>query len=48
VFHPFVRLPYLIGRSASLDMPYHASTSRIKTLFRERVRRVMLDREILI
>jgi hypothetical protein len=47
-FLPFVTLPYLIGRSASLDAPYHGAGIRIKTFLRQRVRRVVMDREILI
>ena len=47
-FRPFEELPYVIGRSASLDASYHGRGVRIKGLLRQRVRRMMMDREILI
>jgi len=47
-FRPFVTLPYLIGRSASLDTSYDSGSIRLKTFLRQRVRRVMMDREILL
>lgn len=47
-FRPFETLPYLIGRSASLDSSYSGATIRLKTFLRQRVRRVTMDREILI
>lgn len=47
-FFPFVRLPYLRGRSASLDASYHGGGIRLKTFLRQRVRRVMMEREILL
>jgi hypothetical protein len=48
VFRPFETLPYIIGRSASLDASYHGPSIRLKTLVRQRVRRLTMDREILI
>jgi hypothetical protein len=47
-FRPFETLPYIIGRSASLDASYHGASIRLKTLLRQRVRRMAMDREILI
>jgi hypothetical protein len=47
-FRPFVTLPYLLGRSASLDASYHGAGIRLKTFLRQRVRQVVMDREILI
>jgi len=47
-FRPFETLPYIVGRSASLDASYHGGPVRIKGFLRERVRRMMMDREILI
>lgn len=47
-FRPFEVLPYVVGRSASLDAAYDGRRARIKGFLRERVRRMMLDREILI
>jgi hypothetical protein len=48
VFRPFKTLPYIIGRSASLDASYHGRGIRIKTLLRQQMRRMVMDREILI
>jgi hypothetical protein len=47
-FRPFETLPYIIGRSASLDSSYHGLSIRLKTLMRQRVRRMTMEREILI
>jgi hypothetical protein len=47
-FRPFETLPYIVGRSASLDASYHGRAVRIKGFLRERVRRMVMDREILI
>jgi hypothetical protein len=47
-FLPFRRLPYFIGRSASIDAPYHGAQVRVKGYLRERVRQIVLDRQILI
>jgi hypothetical protein len=47
-FCPFATLPYLIGRSGSLDSSYSGAGIRLKTFLRQRVRRVAMDREILI
>jgi hypothetical protein len=48
VFRPFETLPYVIGHSASLGTSYHGRNVRIKGLLRQRVRRIVMDREILI
>lgn len=47
-FRPFETLPYVIGRSASLDASYHGRGVRLKTALRQQVRRVVMDREILL
>ena len=47
-FRPFEALPYFIGRSASLDMSYHGRSIRLKWLLRQRLRRLVMDREVLI
>jgi hypothetical protein len=47
-FRPFPTLPYVAGQSASLGTTYDGAGTRLKTLLRERVRRVMVEREILI
>jgi hypothetical protein len=47
-FRPFKTLPYVVGRSASLDASYHGGSVRVKTFLRQQVRRVVMDREILI
>jgi hypothetical protein len=47
-FRPFETLPYVVGHSASLGTRYHGRGVRIKGLLRQRVRRVVMDREILI
>lgn len=47
-FRRFEALPHLIGRSASLGTSYNGRGARLKGVLRERVRRLMLDREILI
>ncbi len=47
-FRPFEALPYVIGRSASLDVAYDGRSTRIKWFLRQRVRRVMMKKEILI
>jgi hypothetical protein len=48
VFRPFETLPYIIGRSASLDASYDGRGTRLKAFLRQKFRRVMMDREILI
>jgi hypothetical protein len=47
-FRPFETLPYVIGHSASLGTSYHGRGVRIKGILRQRVRRMVMDREILI
>jgi hypothetical protein len=47
-FRPFETLPYIVGRSASLDASYHGGSVRIKRFLRQQVRRTVMDREILI
>lgn len=47
-FRRFDTLPHLIGRSASLGTSYDGRGYRLKGLLREQVRRLMIDREILI
>lgn len=47
-FRPFEELPYFIGRSASIGIPYHGGSIRAKWFLRQRVRRLMIDREVLI
>jgi hypothetical protein len=47
-FRRFETLPRIIGRSASLDASYDGRGARLKGLLRERVRRTMINREILI
>lgn len=47
-FRPFEKLPYFIGRSASIDIPYHGASIRAKWFLRQQVRRLMIDREVLI
>jgi len=48
VFRHFEALPHIVGRSASLDTSYNGRGVRLKGLVREQVRRMMIDREILI
>jgi hypothetical protein len=47
-FHPFPKIPYVVGHSASLGKSYNGASSRIKWFLRNRVRRIVIDREILI
>lgn len=47
-FRPFAALPYFIGRSGSLDAPYNSASIRAKWLLRQQLRRVVIEREILI
>jgi hypothetical protein len=47
-FRPFVELPYVIGRSASIGIPYNGPSIRAKWFLRQQVRRLMIDREVLL
>ena len=47
-FIPFEVLPYVAGRSATLDTDYDGFSVPLKRAVRERVRRTMMEREILI
>lgn len=47
-FLPFEELPYIIGRSASIGIPYHGVSIRAKWFLRQQVRRLMIDREVLL
>lgn len=47
-FVPFEVLPYVAGRSATLDTDYDGFAVPLKRAVRERVRRTMMEREILI
>jgi hypothetical protein len=47
-FLPFEELPYFIGRSASIGIPYHGGSIRAKWFLRQQVRRLMIDREVLL
>ncbi len=47
-FRPFKELPYFIGRSASIDIPYNSASIRAKWFLRQQVHRLVIDREVLI
>lgn len=47
-FRPFEELPYVIGQSASIGIQYHGGSTRAKWFLRQQVRRLMIDREVLI
>jgi len=47
-FRPFPKMPYVVGYSASLGRSYNRAIDRVKWRLREQVRRVVVDREILI
>ncbi len=47
-FRPFAELPYVIGQSASIGIQYHGGSIRAKWFLRQQLRRLVIDREVLI
>lgn len=47
-FRPFEKLPYVIGQSASIGIQYHGGSIRAKWFLRQQIRRLMIDREVLV